>query len=201
MKTLIILNLFVSLAFGLQHKCIWYGSCGPDPTNPTKCLNCYNETEPVMLESSQVYEEKLYQACPHFRYKSDLVFISGFRYWQFFIFIHREDFPDGNPAICCDEGQIDDLLTNFKAAEALLNRCPTCYYNFRINFCDMTCRPDQSKFLKPTQIVEGPFQPCSNNKASPHKGTSLLFQLFFENDSWCVSCCLTVISWIFLDII
>ncbi len=35
-------------------------------------------------------------------------------------------------------------------AENLLGRCPTCFENFRRSICDLTCHPQQSKFLKPT---------------------------------------------------
>ena len=57
--------------------------------------------------------------------------------------------------MCCTEGQVDDLLTSFMQAEAILGRCPTCYYNFRVNFCDMTCAPTQGEFLKPLKVVNG----------------------------------------------
>ena len=70
----------------------------------------------------------------------------------------REEYGD-HPALCCDDQQVNDILTNFKQAEAILGRCPTCYYNFRVNFCDMTCRPDQSKFLNP-EVIEGNFTEC-----------------------------------------
>ena len=67
---------------------------------------------------------------------------------------------DEKPELCCSESQIDDLLQNFGPAAALLERCPTCYYNFRMNFCDMTCRPDQNKFLKP-KVINGTYDGCS----------------------------------------
>ena len=67
--------------------------------------------------------------------------------------------------------QLQDLKNNFKLAGALLGRCPTCMSNFRKNFCDMTCRPDQSKFLK-TKLIEGPKKPCN---LSSHSKTSSLF--------------------------
>ena len=75
----------------------------------------------------------------------------------------REEYPEGHPPVCCTEGQVDDLLKNFGAADAILGRCPTCYYNFRVNFCDMTCSPHQGKFLKPLKTVKGPYQPCGLN--------------------------------------
>ena len=34
--------------------------------------------------------------------------------------------------------------------------CPTCWYNFKKNFCDMTCSDQQSKFIRADNIVTGP---------------------------------------------
>jgi hypothetical protein len=50
--------------------------------------------------------------------------------------------------------QIDDMAKNFKLPEAILGRCPTCLANFRRNFCDLTCRPDQSRFVNATKVVK-----------------------------------------------
>jgi hypothetical protein len=46
---------------------------------------------------------------------------------------------------------------HFASYRALsFTRCPTCYYNFRKNFCDLTCHPRQSRFLRTDKRVEGP---------------------------------------------
>ncbi len=120
--------------------CVWYDVCGPDPNLDPEmakyhCLNCKYEGPAKLLPS--VYETILDEACPHLR--NDL---------------------GGDLHLCCGPQQLQDLKTNFIMAVALLARCPTCMYNFRKNFCDMTCRPDQSKFLK-AKHVEGPKKPCS----------------------------------------
>ena len=86
---------------------------------------------------------------------NDLYFLSG-----------REDFPGQHPPVCCTASQVQDMGTNFALAAPMLDRCPTCYYNFRINFCDMTCRPDQSKFLKVTKFINGTYEPCHNEMKS-----------------------------------
>ena len=129
--------------------CVWYGVCGPDPSLSRKdshCLNCHNETEAQLLDAD--YESILDEACPHLR--KDL---------------------DGDLRLCCSPQQLRDLSSNFKMAGAFLGRCPTCMYNFRKNFCDMTCRPDQSKFLR-TKLIEGPKKPCSMSKTNS-KGSSI----------------------------
>ena len=50
--------------------------------------------------------------------------------------------------------QIADMEENFNLPEAVLARCPTCLANFRKNFCDLTCRPDQSRFVNATKTVK-----------------------------------------------
>ena len=53
--------------------------------------------------------------------------------------------------------QLTDLKTNFVLPQTLIEAsCPTCYYNFRKNFCDMTCHPDQSTIVRADHVVVGP---------------------------------------------
>jgi len=148
-RLLLILLTFVAFEANLVRgvsgltdgKCRMRGTCGLDPEwtgSGSKCLDCLVDEPPKKFTDESVYEEKLYKACPHF----------------------RELYPEGNPAVCCTEGQVDDLLGNFLQAEAILGRCPTCYYNFRVNFCDMTCAPTQDEFLKPLKVVNGSYAPC-----------------------------------------
>ncbi len=131
--------------------CLWYGVCGPDPSlspaaGASHCLNCNYEGDAKLLSSD--YDALLDEACPHLR--KDL---------------------EGDLHLCCSPAQLLDLKTNFELAGALLARCPTCMYNFRKNFCDMTCRPDQSKFLR-TKLIEGPKKPC-NMSAETGKRSSI----------------------------
>ena len=135
--------------------CLWYDVCGPDPSSPPEtaakhCLNCKYEGAAKLLPSE--YESILDEACPHLR--KDL---------------------GGDLHLCCSPQQLQDLKSNFMMAGALLGRCPTCMYNFRKNFCDMTCRPDQSKFLK-TKLIDGPKKPC-NLSAINSKTLLLLLSL------------------------
>ena len=64
--------------------------------------------------------------------------------------------------------QIADMEENFNLPEAVLARCPTCLANFRKNFCDLTCRPDQSRFVNASKTV----------KAEDFKGESDCDHLF-----------------------
>ena len=51
-------------------KCVMTGTCGqnPDyPNRPDKCLDCLKYDEPKKFSDDSIYEEKLYEACPHFK--------------------------------------------------------------------------------------------------------------------------------------
>lgn len=143
-------------------QCIWYGKCVQNPAsnNTDFFLNCHVTGDdalprPVPPQSYQ----GLMDSCPHF----------------------VEDFgPDPSTwQVCCDADQvyiafrstktkacqvmrfqINDIVENFILPQGLLQRCPACYYNFRKNFCDLTCRPDQSAFLDPVVKTYPNFEGC-----------------------------------------
>jgi hypothetical protein len=52
----------------------------------------------------------------------------------------------------------------FGIARQLLNICPTCFLNFRKNFCASTCSPVQKKFLKVSEnnIIKRKKEPCGD---------------------------------------
>ncbi|KAL0275291.1 UNVERIFIED_CONTAM: hypothetical protein PYX00_003193 [Menopon gallinae] len=52
---------------------------------------------------------------------------------------------------CCDDDQAQILRNGIGTIETMIGRCPSCLINFARQFCDMTCRPDQSKFMKTLQ--------------------------------------------------
>ena len=178
---LIFLGIFCEEVFSAtDDKCIWLDKCGPHPDYSNKCLNCYREKPAEKLANHDIYK-KLYEACPHFRFVFNISFpfhncteCSQRNYWLAF----RVFNPGEDPAVCCSEAQIDDLLNNFGQAKAFLGRCPTCYYNFRMNFCDMTCRPNQNKFLKP-EVISGNY---SKECGHPNEGKikALAFCLEFD---------------------
>ena len=57
--------------------------------------------------------------------------------------------------LCCSMSQLEDIKTNFAIPEALIGKCPTCYHNFKKNFCDVTCHPRQSDFVRVDSDTEG----------------------------------------------
>lgn len=60
--------------------------------------------------------------------------------------------------VCCTEDQVTTLNEQLAQAAPLIASCPACLNNFRTFYCDFTCSPDQSTFLKVTdtqQTIEG----------------------------------------------
>ena len=120
-----------------EGNCIWYDTCGWDPdyagNDPSKIhfLNCHY-TGPAKPATDEMLEI-LAETCPHL-------------------------YEDGQPQdLCCSKRQLNDLKTNFVTPQQIIEPvCPTCYYNFKKNFCDLTCRPDQSKFVRVDHTIEGP---------------------------------------------
>ena len=56
--------------------------------------------------------------------------------------------------ICCSEKQLNALITNFLTPKSIIaEQCPTCYYNFITNFCDMTCSPNQTDYVRPDKYI------------------------------------------------
>ncbi|KZS97752.1 multidrug efflux transporter AcrB transmembrane domain-containing protein, partial [Sistotremastrum niveocremeum HHB9708] len=60
------------------------------------------------------------------------------------------DYAEGS--VCCTNGQVEALSTNFQQVTALISTCPACWNNFRDFFCSFTCSPDQSTFLNVTSV-------------------------------------------------
>ncbi len=118
--------------------CIWYGKCGQDPAAPPshkhRTLNCLYEGAAKEASSKDV--RILEQVCPH---------------------LARElRSPQGSIKLCCDTAQLLDIESSFQLPDNLMGRCPACLANFRKNFCDLTCRPDQSKFANITKRINAP---------------------------------------------
>ena len=64
------------------------------------------------------------------------------------------EFSD-DPLVCCTAEQIDELKQSMDMPQQLgLSRCPSCDFNWRLNFCQMACSPNQSDFLQITESSE-----------------------------------------------
>jgi len=119
-----------------EGQCVWYDRCGKDPdyppTDSTHYLMCSYEGSAKPASSQQV--EILSEVCPH------LVPDDG-----------------SEPSLCCSLSQLQDMKANFEIPKGMIAQtCPTCYYNFRKNFCDVTCHPRQSNFVRVDNKTSGP---------------------------------------------
>lgn len=63
------------------------------------------------------------------------------------------------PLLCCDAEGVFTLAHSYDLPRDVgLGRCPSCMFNFRKSFCQSTCSPYQSKFLRivdTTQLDDG----------------------------------------------
>ncbi|PAA93975.1 hypothetical protein BOX15_Mlig020273g3, partial [Macrostomum lignano] len=113
----------VSYAMG---NCIMYDQCGKGPTG--KSTNCVYNGPPKLLNDSAAVAS-LKSICP------DL-------------------FDPGSDTIytCCAPSQVQTLSQQLDPAGLLFKRCPGCWKNFRELFCQFTCSPNQTHYLRPTQV-------------------------------------------------
>ncbi|KAL3891661.1 hypothetical protein ACJMK2_003913 [Sinanodonta woodiana] len=99
--------------------CIWYDECG-DGWNGGK-LNC-NYTGPAKPLNNVTGLGLLQAYCP--------------------------DLYHGNDSVtCCSTNQLMTIAGNMDLPKQFFSRCPSCYHNFLNIYCDMTCNPDQDKFV------------------------------------------------------
>ena len=138
MKYFLLLLVSLASCSGQQPgHCVFYDSCGWDPDyedgmggNQVHFLNCAYDGP--AKRASQEELEILRETCPHL-------------------------YTGGEQDLCCGHKQLMDLKINFVTPQTLIEpTCPTCYYNFKKNFCDMTCSPDQSMFVRANNIIQGP---------------------------------------------
>jgi len=115
----------------MYDTCGWDADYGPDGGNQVHFLNCHytGPAKPATDEMLTILQE----VCPHL-------------------------YANGEPQnLCCGLRQLKDLQENFILPQSIIEApCPTCYYNFRKNFCDMTCSPDQSLFVRADHLVDFP---------------------------------------------
>lgn len=55
------------------------------------------------------------------------------------------------PKTCCDAGQIGEMNEGMRMAESIFGRCATCVKNMFRLICDITCGPEQSRYMKVTK--------------------------------------------------
>lgn len=65
---------------------------------------------------------------------------------------------------CCAPAQIETLQSNLGLPQAIIGRCPSCFYNFRQIFCELACGPNQSLYLNVTKSVNSTVKPGMRTK-------------------------------------
>jgi len=128
--------LVPSMATQDSGQCVWYDKCGADPDYPPSDTQHYLmcKYDGPAKSASHHQLEILQEVCPHLLPEDGSV-----------------------PDLCCSLSQLEDMKKNFELPKGLIGQtCPTCYHNFRKNFCDVTCHPRQSNFVRVDQVVRGP---------------------------------------------
>ncbi|CAI5444262.1 unnamed protein product [Caenorhabditis angaria] len=59
---------------------------------------------------------------------------------------------DGTAAVCCTVEQFHRVIAQLRKSSPLIGKCPSCFTNFANIWCQFTCSPNQSKFLKILEI-------------------------------------------------
>lgn len=126
-----------------EGRCVMLGSCAENPERQNQCLNCLYNGKPKLLDES--HTKLLLDTCPHM--VSELEAYGG--------------------KVCCSKVQVEVMAKAFTQAEQLLGRCPTCFSNWRKNFCSSTCSPDSASFLNVTRTRTLPVAKCGGTVHDP----------------------------------
>ena len=93
-------------------------------------IPCVYNGPPIKLNSSTVETLKMY--IPEFTSKGD------------------------DSLFCCDDDQVSHIMNQMSIPKKLMERCPSCFYNFVRLFFFMTCAPNQHQFIKVTESTDVP---------------------------------------------
>lgn len=129
------------------NTCIMSGKCGKGDYGPKPCAQT---SSPARL-SDQKDLDLLKELCPSLAGKCRkpmCSFLFTKQYTRSKLMILCSPFKDG--PICCDAGQLKDMRTNIELILSF-NKCAPCLNNFLDLFCQSTCSPNQTRFLKITK--------------------------------------------------
>lgn len=113
-----------------ENECVLDGQCGTIHTALLGHLPipCYKKHSPAEIKDSSILEDfKI--LCPSF-------------------------FKNSINQFCCNVGQIEAMQRSMDNAKALLSKCPSCHYNWKEIFCQLSCSPNQANFLQVTETAD-----------------------------------------------
>lgn len=127
--------IFLFFLKSINGKCIMRGVCSSHKEqtiyeNPldTKWFNCQYDAEPLPLENQQAVADFKKLCAPLY--------------------------TDDSQPLCCNSEQLTILKKDLLTAQALIGSCSSCYFNFRMLWCQFACSPNQDDFLIPVNITE-----------------------------------------------
>jgi len=129
---------------GAPH-CVWYRKCDVSTddggTKTVPCLdNCKGRNVTGADRENDLKYTLLHKFCPDF-----LVPAVG------------EDYP----RVCCSIRTLLLLSVELSSYQGLLNRCPSCWENYRKFYCTLNCAPDQSVYMVVTNTTMGTYKPIN----------------------------------------
>ncbi|CAL1681672.1 unnamed protein product [Lasius platythorax] len=107
-----------------EYYCAWYGQCGRSGIHPRTCVAKNITARPINNTEAEAILQK---RCPHFFEN------------------------DESPETCCNADQIITMDTSMGMAEGIFGRCAICVRNMFRLICDLTCSPEQGRFVKVTK--------------------------------------------------
>ncbi|GAB1859492.1 Niemann-Pick C1 protein [Camponotus japonicus] len=110
-----------------EYHCVWYDQCGTSGLLPRTCV-AKNITARLINDTEA--EDILQKKCPHF-------------------FENGEESPT-----CCNAKQIITMDSSMDMAAGVFSRCATCIKNMFRFICDITCSPEQSRFVNVTKSAK-----------------------------------------------
>ncbi|VDK55280.1 unnamed protein product [Anisakis simplex] len=111
-----------------KKQCVMRGVCGSRGSMHQNCP--YNGSAKSFDDAKD--RNLVRQLCPHFA-------------------------EDNIDEFCCDAFQLEQLSSQMTLPRQLLSRCPSCFANFVQLWCDFTCSPKQSDFLRIKSLSDDQF--------------------------------------------
>lgn len=137
-------TIIITINKQIDAKCIMREPCSSaakkneNPLEKT-WFNCKYDGEPQPLKDRHIIEEFKKMCAP--------LYLSN-----------KNNNDDENIPLCCSDNQIPILKNSLVVAEQIIGSCSSCFHNFRLIWCHLTCAPNQSEFMVPIDLDFKPYQ-------------------------------------------